>query len=462
MYSSKIYTLFKSLSTIEKKKLKGIVIAYSQRKDTILLYTYWIENFKQVPSTLDIEYMAKKLNLSVVILRNLLNDIGNCIEKLLLVENVIQKPIASTYYLTQALYEKDIEKMAIPSLTNLQKEVNKAIFDTEWNYPTQKLVQKLLYQQQRDENSNYQAMLDALDTYYCVEKLKLATYVNSHQTLFQIKYQQTLLTECIQWLQRNIHQQSPLTIAYLYVYYFQNSPTWESYILLKKQLMDYETELPFEELKKLYLLLINLSITEMNKGVKEYASELFIMYQKAVQNNYLYLDETHISRFTYSNTVAIGLRLKEYTATYYIIQNWKTLVEEEYQEALYTFNLSRYYYEIKEYKKALKLLLNNQYDDIHLEIAAKSIVIKIYYETRAWDTLESVIASLKMYLRRKEVTEYHKDNYLNFIQFTYRLLELDTDNKKEVDKLKKQIIATDLAINKDWLLLQLNNNQTDV
>ena len=27
------------------------------------------------------------------------------------------------------------------------------------------------------------------------------------------------------------------------------------------------------------------------------------------------------------------------------------------------------------------------YDDIHLEIAAKSIVIKIYYETRAWDTL---------------------------------------------------------------------------
>ncbi len=456
MYASRCYQLFLSLSTTEKKTLAGLIQAYAVRKDTFSLYTYFLENYTNSLKKLEISRISQALKLSEAALRNILSDLAHCIEKLL-VQNVLDTNKAMhLYYLTEELQNKGLEKYSLQALEELRKESNMDKYtDWIWKYATEKLTQELVYQKKRTTNSNYQACIDTLDSFYSMEKIKLAIYTNSHQALFNVPYKHTLLEEAIAILQAG--SPIPLVALYLAAYSFQKNPSIEHYDALEHTIHVHASSIPFEELQKLYLILINLGITEMNKGEEAYIIKLFTGYQYGVNKGYLYIENKYISRFTYTNVIVMGLRLKEYENTYRIIEDWKSLLETQYAEMIYTYNLARYYYEVQEYKKALKLLANRQYDDTHTELAAKGILVKIYYEIQDWDSLEYTLQNLKMYLSRKDVTDYYKNIYTNFVLFTSKLLDCNARNVQEV-LLKIQ--ETPLIIHKDWLLLQIQKIQS--
>ncbi|MFT4665437.1 MAG: hypothetical protein ACI8YQ_002556 [Polaribacter sp.] len=77
----------------------------------------------------------------------------------------------------------------------------------------------------------------------------------------------------------------------------------------------------------------------------------------------------------------------------------------------------------------MQLLTKVEYDDLFLNLGSKLILLKIYFETKEWDALDSLLSSFKIFLYRKTVMEYHKDNYQNITDLTRELSILGEHNR---------------------------------
>jgi hypothetical protein len=100
------------------------------------------------------------------------------------------------------------------------------------------------------------------------------------------------------------------------------------------------------------------------------------------------------------------------------------------------------------------LLQKAEYRDILLGLAAKVILLKIYYELDEFEVLEAHLNSMKGYLIRKRVLGYHKKNYQNIISYTKKLMILGY-NALEINTLRNTIEQEPILTEKEWFWEQL-------
>ncbi|MCB0560120.1 MAG: hypothetical protein KDD09_14300, partial [Phaeodactylibacter sp.] len=116
----------------------------------------------------------------------------------------------------------------------------------------------------------------------------------------------------------------------------------------------------------------------------------------------------------------------------------------------------------RQYGKALEYLQRSEYQDLLLNLAAKTLMIKAFYELEEFDTLESHLEAMKVFLRRKDIIGYHRRNYRNIIRYTQKLLHLNWNDRGEVEGLRKTIEAEEVLTERAWLLEQVEGERGDV
>jgi tetratricopeptide (TPR) repeat protein len=136
----------------------------------------------------------------------------------------------------------------------------------------------------------------------------------------------------------------------------------------------------------------------------------------------------------------------------HFISDYRNFVKEPHRESLYSFNLARLEYQRRHLDKALKLLQKAEYKDLLLHLAAKTLQLKIFYELEEFDLLESHLQTLQTFIRRKKDLGYHRENYLNTIRFTRKLLEANLFDKTVRKALREEIEGTKGVAEQEWLL----------
>lgn len=111
-------------------------------------------------------------------------------------------------------------------------------------------------------------------------------------------------------------------------------------------------------------------------------------------------------------------------------------------------------YSKKDYAQALDLLQKSEYEDLLLNLAAKTVQIKLFYEWGEMDLLHDHLKAMRMFVLRKKVMGYHRENYLNAIQMTFRLLETNPFDRHALHELREAIEQTKPLAEKTWLLEQ--------
>ncbi|MCB0578048.1 MAG: hypothetical protein KDD10_01900, partial [Phaeodactylibacter sp.] len=104
---------------------------------------------------------------------------------------------------------------------------------------------------------------------------------------------------------------------------------------------------------------------------------------------------------------------------------------------------------------ALEYLQRSEYQDLLLNLAAKTLMIKAFYELGEYDTLESHLDAMKVFLRRKDIIGYHRRNYRCIIRYTQKLLHLNRHDREEVEGLRKMIEGEEVLTERAWLLEQV-------
>ena len=307
----------------------------------------------------------------------------------------------------------------------------------------------------RGKALNLQAISDDLDLSFLSLKMRQSCFAISHQAVFKAEYQLGLLNEVLNYIEENKLLEIPAISLYYYCYFALTQPQEEQYFqTLKEQIFSYGHHFPAPEIRDLYLLAINYCIKRLNEGNASYFKEGLDLYKKGLSRKIL-LQNGQLSRFTYNNIVAMGLRTKEYEWTAKFIHEYKDFLEKGYRENTFSFNLARLEYEQQNYHEALGHLQQAEYKDLLNNLIAKTLMLKIYYELNEIKLLQSHLDAMKIFIRRKRVIGYHKKNYLNIVYYTQKLLNVNPYDKEAIKALEKQIESEEVLTDRGWLQNQL-------
>lgn len=305
------------------------------------------------------------------------------------------------------------------------------------------------------EPAQLQDISDALDRTYLSRKLWQACFLHSHQAMSGAAYDQGLLPAALVLAGEPKNLAVPAIAIYYHCYRALTEPAERSHFQAFKQLVLSEGDLfPPDEMRDLYVLGVNYCIRQYNAGNQEYLAEQFDFYREGLAKKY-FLTEGNLSWYTYMNAATSALALRELDWVEQFSHEYREHLPESHRESLYSFNLARLEYLRRQFGPALRLLLKVDFKEVTLYLAAKMLQLKIYYESAEYDLLESHLQALRAFLRRKKDIGYRRENYLNTVHFTQKLLETNLMNREERAAIRQEIEETKAVAEKDWLLAQL-------
>ena len=308
----------------------------------------------------------------------------------------------------------------------------------------------------RSRNLNLQNLSTQLDNAFILRKLKTSCELLSHQAVIKVEYNYGILPTMLDYIENDPDiQQMPEVMLYYNCYLALKKPGEPQYFqAMKPVLMEVESMFQPSECRDIVLLALNYCIRRLNAGDSNFAREGLELYANALEKGYL-LEKGELDRFTFRNVVAMGLMMNSYDWVERFIDTYSVQIAVPYRESMVSFSRARLEYSRKRYPEAMVLLQKADYEDLLLNLAAKTLLMKIYYESDENRLLESLLDSMSIFLRRKKVIGYHKQNYQNIVKYGRRLLALNRFDVQAIVALRQAVQEETHLTERLWFLEQL-------
>ena len=463
MRKSKLIRVISQLNGRDIRNLRKFLRSpfFNHRKDVIDLFEYLIRGKDK--------YQAEKIFVNLfpdekfndVKLRLVMSYLFRLVEKYLAVSELMENETAQNALLLQAYKKRNLSKQMHRTIhegiLSLQKKV---LRNADWhNQYFQLQFEKFQLESAVTPTAdlNRQELSDTLDTAYLIAKLRQVCLLLSHQGIYKATFEIGFLAPLIAFIQAPAYQDIPAIAVYNHCYFMLTEPEKQKHFsTFKKLLLCNGAIFSQREIGDLYLLAINYCIKKINDGDPNYFDEVLDFYKEGLEKSYL-LENGILSRFTYQNIVSAGLKTGEFEWVNNFIHQYKKNLERKYRDSSFSFSLAKLEYHRKNYDAALSMLQKSNYRDLLLNLGAKTLLLKIYYELDEFDLLEAHLEAMKNYIRRKRVIGYHQKNYRNIIQITRKLLSINGNDKSKMEGLNKKINTADPLTEREWLKEQFQN-----
>jgi hypothetical protein len=371
------------------------------------------------------------------------------------------------------------EKMSDPELNAVQKvalyrkrnlprhgqtalrEARQILADSPWrnavHYHHENLLEWEMYMQstaeKRTEALNLQENTDLIDLVYLSRKLQLVCLIRSHEAVYKTQYRVGMLDAILQEAERWLHY--PAVGLYFYCYQFLHAPDAPEanafFSHFSALLQEHSKAMPRDEMRTLYLLAINFGIKKSNESAEGWLNATLSLYKNALENQFL-IENGNLSKFAFSNIIGIALRVGEIDWAEDFVHQYTPALERQWRDTTASLALARIAYTRTQYRTALLHLQRSDYKDLIHSLTAKTLQMKIFYETSEWNLLESHLKSMHTYLRRHTSFGYHHKNFGHIIQYTRMLMQRSKDERKVPRSLYQEIAAENPLTEKEWLL----------
>ena len=441
MDKSILVQLIRSFTPVELRDVRKFLLSpfFNQRQDMTTLFEYlagggdpqkeavWKHLFGPVP------FDDQKMRLLMSYLHGLL-------EQYIAVKELTSDPLNTQLHLAIGYRKRRMNEGFERARKNLEKALgarplrNTCYFDIR--YKLQWETHQLNYVQNPTDVSRLQELSDTADVIYLSQKLRLVCLLAAHHSVYQSGGTGGGEVELVARAERAEFAALPVIAAYLHCYRMLLNPGEEAHFKqFKKLLLEQSRQFSEEELHGLFILAINYCVRRLNAGDNLYFREAFDLYREGLEKGHLFEDGM-LSRFTYHNVAAIGLRLGELDWVRYFINEYKNRLEKRYRDSAFSYNLARLEYESGHHGFVLELLQKANYRDPLLNLAAKTLLLKTYYDLNEFDLLQSHLDAMRNYIHRKRVIGYHRTNYLNIIRYTEKLMRLNSFDKGAVEAFR--------------------------
>lgn len=312
-------------------------------------------------------------------------------------------------------------------------------------------VREMLNNQVRTYDANLQQMVDYLDDFYLISRLRLTCELINRQSILSGSYDTRLAGELMAYLRNYDHEKVPTMAAYyLVLRLLTGESTAEDYPRLADLLTHQTASFGQEDWRELFSYAQNYCIRQVKAGESIYLEKLFVLYRAALETGSL-LEDGILSAWKYKNIASVGLQLQEFAWVEGFIQHYRTKLPVEFQENAFAYNLADLLYHRGEYEQALKNLLKVEFTDVFYSLGTRKMMLMIYFEQGATEAMLSLISSFKLFLRRNQlISESNRKAYSNFVNLVHALYRASESG--DTYKLEAQIAATQPLVEEAWLL----------
>jgi len=467
MENSQLYLIISQLGTIEHRSLDQFVRSpyHNRRPELISFCNLLIQSAQtrdQIPYTRAYyfkkifpgqPYEDKKMRYTISFLNKL-------VKKFLAIEQLKEDQISEQRLAAKALRKKGLANIYEKEIQSCLKLLEKQSFRNAQYYLDRYLIgyedYEAFYKRKKSAGKIGEILPkinQAADVYLIATTLKLACMwlsLRVQEQPFQFK---SLLIKVLDLIEeQDYYQQFPVIELYYNAYQMLTLTQDDSYFGNFKSLIEqHQLNFPIGELSELYVLAINHIIKQANLGNQSYRKELFEMYKKGL-NAAVFLNNGEMNSVTYINIAQAGLAHEAYDWVLAFIEKNKHFLKSSLQKEYYLFNLASYYNKKGNYDQVMEILRTITFDETMLELAARRMLLKIYFELDETDALFSFFDSFKNYIYRHKEVGYGKDNYLNLIKYAKKLTNINPRDQKAVARLTEEIIQTQAIAEKAWLL----------
>ncbi len=389
-------------------------------------------------------------------MRSLMSSLLRLLEQFIAVEVLGEDEDWKDRQVIRYYREHQLSKLFKKELSKAKQQLEKQDYRDSGYYGTKYHLELEEYlfasTQKRMDKLNLQHISDAIDYGYLISKLRHSCLVVSHQAVYSKDYELGMLEEVIEYVRKHQLWEVPAISVYYHGYLALSKPSeQEMFIRFKENIFEYGHLFEPTALRDLYLLALNYCIRQLNAGQPGFDQEGFELYKRGLKTEAL-MDQGVLSRFTFNNIVGMGVKVKAYVWLDWFMDTYAHHLEKRYQKDTVAFNRARLAYALKQYEQALDYLQEVDFSDLLNTLIAKTLQLKIYYELEAFKLLDAHLDSMRIYIRRKKVIGYHKENYLNIIRLVNRMVSVNFYDKAALSQLKQEIEGAEPLTEKEWLL----------
>lgn len=465
MRLTKLEQTIQVLSPKERRSFADFVASpfFNRREDARHLCEWLLEGKALEPKEVVFQYVFPGATFEKQRLSLAMSHLQQLADLFLAYRHWRDKPAAYETELLQALRQRGLDLHFSEALRTAKITLERLPLRNAEYYAQ---LGKMLWEEARFDQSHKRTevkflsqLSDTADLSWLTQKMRFLCLHRTQQILYKSGDNLHGSHELEGILARHDLKKAPVVgIWYHCLKMLENPDSQEYFLRFKQPLLEQDQLFDADEIRDLHLFAINYCIRQVNQGHTAFFHDIMDFYKDGLAKGYL-MENGVLSRFTYHNIVAAGLQTLEFEWVEDFIGRYKNALERSYRDSSYSFNLARLEFKRKRYGDALALLQHSNYYDPLLNLAARTMSLKIYYELREYDLLFSHLEAFKNYIRRKTELGYHRGNYLNLVRYTQQLISINRFDRAEEEALRQKIMAEPVLTEREWLLEQLAENR---
>ena len=308
----------------------------------------------------------------------------------------------------------------------------------------------------------------ALDQFYLVQKLQLSCETLNRQKIVNSEDEIDLLDEISSFLNAGEADlaNAPLVRLYHGVLKLLVEENDEAFETFMTALGEVETTLGKETGIAMYSYAQNYCIRQINKGRGVFLERLFELYVSLLDNGFILESDLTLAHWNYKNITTVALRLRKYEWVDWFLETYRKKLQEEIRESVYSYNMAAARYEQKDYTAALKYLQQTNFTDVHYDLSARSMLLKIYFEINDDEALGYSFQAFEVFLRRnKAISKEHLLIHKNLIRYLKKIQRLreripmlqEEETESRISALTQELEGVEAVANKGWLMGEMKS-----
>ncbi len=468
MYNSQLVKILKNFSKTEIRELTKYVQSpcFNQRADVTQLFEYLARHHGGTPSVFQKEIAFLELfpdkQYDDAFMRFLMHNLMKVIKKFLIFKEFEKDEVHEQILLLKAFKQRGFDDSFEKELMAAEEiNQNQPFRHTHFHYQNYLIHNEkveFISLQKRQRGDSIQSNLNDLISFFATEILRQANSAISDQNVSNHEYSLPLLEETLKLVESGHFDKDTEGVAIkIYFNAFMATKTRNELYFkkLKSMIFGNRYKFPDTEMRLLYLTAINFCIKKMNAGVPAFRQEVFELYDAGIQNKALF-ENRLLSKFTFKNAVSAGMMQRQYDWVKGFIEKNKSFLHPKDRKAAYNFNLAVYYFRQNDYVHAMPLLQFADFGDLFTNLDARTMLLRIYYETGTTSGLQSLMDSFQVFISRQKDISYQKDNYLNLIRIVRKMLRLTDSDQDKKAALLEEVNRTQYLAERNWLVEKLS------
>lgn len=465
IFSDKLFLLLSRFSKQDLNRFRKMVDSpyYNEREELCRLFSYIHPLLKK--ESVSAESLSKQSVFEAVWpgqlfhdgrLRHLASDLTQLAFQFIILQEREKRPWEDLLDLQEGLQDPALKKHSdgtdrhIELFLNTQKCMGTAYYFT--GFRAYRTWYSIATHGVRKSNTGLllSASEQYLDIFYVVQKLKFyvewLTLKATRSTTDSFSEPEGF------WQQAEQFRQVPLVSLYLnMIRCLENMDKEVYFFALLEQLEQAGEQLTAGDCRDAYQVAQNYCAFKINSGDAAFYQQMFGIYQKMLASGLL-LEDGVLAEGNYKNVITSGLRTGAFAWVEQFINDYSGLLPVHLRDNARTFNLANLYSHQRQHQKVIELLQNVEYSDVMYALSSKIILIRTYYDLGEFLTLDSLLESFRIYIRRNQLISNNlKSEYLKFIHFVRQLTRLDLYDKAQLARLKQKVAAATSATPKKWL-----------